>query len=228
MGVVGSCSFIIDFEVTGKIKNYDSQKYSDLKVQFDFYQASKIPDSAYQYKIRPDGTFKIFGSFLNSFPDGLSFISGDTTLARFHFHKERKRFVMKNLLTIDKFFAERQDTIRFENITVELIEETDKLLAINFDAQFKGFHIEVQEEEMTILFSQDPPNNTSINIHATKGFKVIKHNIPIKSDTVLVNIDRYINSSGKIQMDWIELVTPYDWSRLYNIYDFRYGSIFRN
>lgn len=228
MGAVLSCSFIIDFEVTGKIKNYNSEKHSDLKVQFNFYQSSKPTDTSYQHKIRSDGTFKIFGSFLNSYPDGLSFISGDTTLARFHFQKEKKRLVMRNLLSKDKYFAEKQDTIRFDNISVELIDETDKLLAINFDDLFKGFHIEVKKEEMTILFSQNPPKNTSINIHATKGFKVIEQNIPVTSDTQHVNIDRFVKSSGKIQMDWIELVTPYNWTRFYSVYDYKYGSIFRN
>lgn len=228
MGVVSSCSFYVDFEVTGTIIDYNSEKYSDLKIQFDFYQTSKAPASTYQQKIRSDGTFKVFGSFSNLYPDGLSFISGDTTLARFHFHEERNKFVMENLVSRNKFFAEKQDTIRFNNITVELIDEKNKLLVINFDDLFKGFHIEVQKKEMTILFSQPPPNNTSINIHATKGLKSIKHNVPVTSDTIHVNIDRFVRSSGKIQMDWIELVTPYEWSRFYSIYDFRYGSIFRN
>jgi len=228
IGVVSSCSFTVDFEITGKINNYNSQKHADLIVQFDFYQNLNSYTPTYQQKIRPDGTFKVFGSFSNLFPDGLSFISGDTTLARFHFHEEKNNFVMENLESKNKFYAEKQDTIRFENIKVDLLDDSDKLLAINFDDLFKGFHIEVQKKEMTILFSQSPPNNTAINIHAIKGFKKINHNVPITSDTVHINIDRFVRSSGRIQMDLIELVTPYDWSRFYSIYDYRYGSIFRN
>lgn len=228
LGAVSSCSFTVDFEVTGKINNYNSQKHTDLKVQFDFYQTLNSYTPTYQQKIRSDGTFKVFGSFSNLVPDGLRFISGDTTLARFHFHEQKNKFVMENLESKNKFFAEKQDTIRFENIKVDLLYENNKLLAINFDDLFRGFHIEVQKKEMTILFSQSPPKNTSINIHAIKGLKKIKHNVPITLDSVHINIDRFVKSSGRIQMNVIELVTPYDWSRSYSIYDYRYGSIFRN